>query len=68
MAASILQINISQNPICDNLVGFPKSGHIYYKQRKIGGTTSLANLPINLFGGRKSGEFIQNYKYVWILD
>ena len=29
MAASILKIGISCNPICDNLVGFPKSGHIY---------------------------------------
>ena len=29
MAASILKINISLNPICDNLVGFPNSGHIY---------------------------------------
>ena len=29
MVASILQIGISRNPICDNLVGFPKSGHIY---------------------------------------
>ena len=26
--ASILKIDISRNPICDNLVGFPKSGHI----------------------------------------
>ena len=29
MVASILKISISQNPNCDNLVGFPKSGHIY---------------------------------------
>ena len=29
MVASILKIGISQNPICDNLVGFPKSYHIY---------------------------------------
>ena len=29
MVASILKIGISRNPICDNLVGFPKSGHIY---------------------------------------
>ena len=29
MVGSILKINISQNPICDNLVGFPKSGHSY---------------------------------------
>ena len=29
MAASMLKIGIFQNPICDNLVGFPKSGHIY---------------------------------------
>ena len=28
MAASILQIGISRNPICDNLVDFPKLGHI----------------------------------------
>ena len=27
MAALILKIGISRNPICDNLVGFPKSGH-----------------------------------------
>ena len=27
--ASILKISISRNPICDNLVGFPKSGHIF---------------------------------------
>ena len=27
MAASILQIGISRNLICDNLVDFPKSGH-----------------------------------------
>ena len=29
MAASILKIGISRNANCDNLVGFPKSGHIY---------------------------------------
>ena len=29
MAASILKISIPRNSICDNLVGFPKSGHIY---------------------------------------
>ena len=28
MVASILKIVITQNTICDNLVGFPKSGHI----------------------------------------
>ena len=28
MVASIFKIGISQNPNCDNLVGFPKSGHI----------------------------------------
>ena len=28
MAASILKIGISRNSNCDNLVGFPKSGHI----------------------------------------
>ena len=28
MAASILKIVITRNTICDNLVGFPKSGHI----------------------------------------
>ena len=27
MVASILEIAISRNPSCDNLVGFPKSGH-----------------------------------------
>ena len=32
MAASILKLGTSQNTNCDNLVGFPKSGHIrmYY--------------------------------------
>ena len=29
MVASVLQIGISRNPICNNLVGFPKSGHMY---------------------------------------
>ena len=29
MVASILKIVITRNTICDNLVGFPKSGHIY---------------------------------------
>ena len=29
MVASILKIRISQNTKCDNLVGFPKSGHMY---------------------------------------
>ena len=29
MVASILKIIIARNTICDNLVGFPKSGHIY---------------------------------------
>ena len=29
MVASIFKIGISQNAKCDNLVGFPKSGHIY---------------------------------------
>ena len=29
MMASILKIIITRNTICDNLVGFPKSGHIY---------------------------------------
>ena len=33
MVASILQIGISRNPICDNLVGFPKSGHICLSRR-----------------------------------
>ena len=28
MAASILKIVITRNTICDNLVSFPKSGHI----------------------------------------
>ena len=28
MVASILKIVITRNTICDNLVGFPKSGHI----------------------------------------
>ena len=29
MVASILKIIITRNTNCDNLVGFPKSGHIY---------------------------------------
>ena len=29
MVASILKIVITRNTICDILVGFPKSGHIY---------------------------------------
>ena len=29
MVASILKIVITRNTICDNLVGFPKSGHNY---------------------------------------
>ena len=29
MVASILEIGISRNVNCDNMVGFPKSGHIY---------------------------------------
>ena len=29
MVASILKIVITRNTICDNLVGFAKSGHIY---------------------------------------
>ena len=29
MAVSILQIGVSRNVNCDNMVGFPKSGHIY---------------------------------------
>ena len=28
MGASIIKIIVSRNTICDNLVGFPKSGHI----------------------------------------
>ena len=28
MVASVLKIIIAQNTICDNLVSFPKSGHI----------------------------------------
>ena len=28
MVASIIKIIVSQNTICDNLVSFPKSGHI----------------------------------------
>ena len=28
MVASILKILITRNTICDNLVGFPKSGHV----------------------------------------
>ena len=27
MVASILKIVVTRNAICDNLVGFPKSGH-----------------------------------------
>ena len=30
MVASILKIVIIRNTICDNLVGFPKSGHILH--------------------------------------
>ena len=30
MVASILKIAITRNTICDNFVGFPKSGHILY--------------------------------------
>ena len=29
MVASVLEISIIRNTNCDNLVGFPKSGHIY---------------------------------------
>ena len=29
MVASILKIVITRNTVCDNLVGFPKSGHNY---------------------------------------
>ena len=35
MMVSILKFSISQNTNCDNLVDFPKSGHVcdcYYKQ------------------------------------
>ena len=32
MAASVLKIGISQNPNCDNLIGFPKSGHICHSK------------------------------------
>ena len=33
--ASILKIVITQNTICDNLVGFPKSGHKCTKHSKV---------------------------------
>ena len=32
MVASILKIIITRNTICDNLVSFPKSGHIFISQ------------------------------------
>ena len=35
---------------------------------KISYDYSLANVPIHLFGRIKFGEFIQNFKYVRILD
>ena len=41
---------------------------MYCRRWKIGRTKSLANLSINLCGGKKFGGFIQNCKYVWILD
>ena len=31
MVATILKIVITLNTICDNLVGFPKSGHILHQ-------------------------------------
>ena len=32
MEVLVLKIGISGNTNCDNLVGFPKSGHIYTEQ------------------------------------
>lgn len=40
----------------------------YLRQQNIGGTKSLANLPIKLFGRRMFDESIQNCEYVLILD
>ena len=37
MEASILKIVITRNTICDNLVGFPKLGHIYGKRYTVDG-------------------------------
>ena len=34
MVASILKIVITRNTICDNLVGFPKSGHNFSDEFK----------------------------------
>ena len=35
MVASILKTVITRNTICDNLVSFPKSGHIYILAGKL---------------------------------
>ena len=46
MATSILKIVIARNTICDNLVGFPKSGHIsIYRYIAIFTTAMQYNVP-----------------------
>ena len=44
MAASILKISISQNANCDNMIGFPKLGHIYVCTWSVSETKILAVL------------------------
>ena len=44
MVASIIKIVISQNTICDNLVGFPKSGHICTSTHKMLSIRNRKNL------------------------
>ena len=53
MAASILKIGISQNPICDNLVGFPKSDNIYLQMRV---DIMLFSLVLDIIFCKKSGN------------
>ena len=44
MVTSILKISITQNTNCDNMVSFPKSGHIYvYKTLFENQAQKLAN-------------------------
>ena len=52
MAASVLKIGISRNPICDNLVGFPKSGHIFFTARA-NTTTRIRNVESGVMGRHK---------------
>ena len=56
MVAPILKIVVTRNTICDNLVGFPKSGHILRNNGKCFGTLhTLPKPPPSVDGGKKRG-------------